>query len=389
SILEQLSQGDNAQPDCLTGVVSDTGREGVSIDEEQGDFAARHEAQSQQSNELPPPPDPPQKRKATRLSLVTLGGLVAGASMTAAGISDDLLSLLAKLGMAAGVIPGIAAAFLIWGGFHYVRLKRQVENTPTSKVRSLALGMVEIHGRARRMYALVSPMSQSACVWYRLRKYRKGRKKKWRLIQQIDSSHVAFRLDDGTGRIVVDPSGATVKAKTQLTGYPDQFMKVLGTFGRTADPEEKWIEDLIYEGTALYVLGFAQPASTKRKSLKERTAHRLRQLKLDHRALPRYDTDQNGHIDATEWQSARRDAEQEALREQLAEQPSRPVQQEGVMIAKGRERSLPFIITEATSEADLTRKYRLFSISLLAAGLVATVLAVFKFLQFLDSTQFN
>ncbi len=35
--------------------------------------------------------------------------------------------------------------------------ERQIENTPTSRVRSVAMGMVEVKGQAIRRYALLSP----------------------------------------------------------------------------------------------------------------------------------------------------------------------------------------------------------------------------------------
>ena len=331
--------------------------------------------------DLPPPPDRPAPRLIWLRLLKPLGMIILGL-IVAAGVGDDLLAVLSSYSMAAGVVPAIAALGLLWSGFYFVRLKRRVENTPTSKIRSIAMGLVEVHGRAQRLYALVSPMTQAACVWYRLRKYCQDSNKNWKLVKEIDSSHVPFQIDDGTGRVVVDPAGASVKGKVQQTGYPGQSPLTFTAFGSGYAEDERWVEDLIYEGTSLYVLGFAQPLHKERMTLRDRTLVKLRQLKLDPVAMHRYDADGDGQIDEVEWETARSEAEQEALREHLAVGHNGKRQEEHVVIARGP-RCLPFIVTETVSEDHLRRKYGLLSIPLLIAGVAATVLAIYKFLQYL------
>ena len=295
---------------------------------------------------------------------------------------SSLLRFMAKYGLQVGILPALVAAGLLWAGFHFVRLKRRVENTPTSKIRSIAMGLVEVHGKAWRQYALVAPMTQSACVYYRLRKYRRENNNKWRLIKDVDSSHVPFQVDDGTGRVTVDPRGAAVKAKTRQSGYPGQTALTFTAFD-SSDENEKWVEDVIYEGNTIYVLGFAQPVRKERRSLRARTVEKLRDLKLDRRALQRYDTDGDGRISEDEWQVARSDAEQTALKEHLAQGTARKRQEEHVVIGRPAQRSMPFVIAEAASEAHLIRNYWLFSIPLLVAGLVTAGFALYKLLEFL------
>jgi hypothetical protein len=341
----------------------------------------RAAAMSALPRDLPSPPDRPETRLTWSKLFKPLGVIVIGL-IVAAGVGDDLFVALFHYGMAAGVVPAIAALGLLWSGFYFVRLKRRIENTPTSKVRSIAMGLVEVHGCAQRLYALVSPMTQAACVWYRLRKYCKGSNKNWKLVKEIDSNHVPFQIDDGTGRVVVDPAGASVKGKVQQTGYPGQSPLTFTAFGSGDAEDEKWVEDLIYEGTSLYVLGFAQPLREERMTLRDRTLGKLRQLKLDPVAMHRYDADGDGQVNEVEWDAARREKEQEALREHLAGGRTGKRQEEHVMIARGP-RSLPFIIAEAVSENHLKRKYGLLSGPLLIAGVAATVLAIYKFLQYL------
>jgi len=351
--------------------------------EEAADGPAKGQVETPVKKDLPPPPE----RSGTSMSLrrmLTLIGIFAGVALLVLVMEGDsqLLRSVSRYATRAGAVPGLVAFGLLWTGLYFVRLKRQVENTPTSKIRSIAMGMVEVQGQARRQYALVAPMTQAACVYYRLRKYRREDHNKWSLIKDVDSSHVAFQIDDGTGRVIVEPQGASVKAKTRLAGYPGQASLAFTAFD-SADENEKWVEDIIYEGTTLYVLGFAQPRQEAGKSLRERTVEKLRALKLDHGALHRYDTDGDGRVGADEWQVARSETEQAALREHLAEAEGRRRQEEHMVIARAPQRGMPFVITEAVSEANLTRNYGLISLPLLVAGLVAAGFSLFKFLEFL------
>ncbi len=335
--------------------------------------------------DLQPPPERPETTMSLAKMLATIGTFLGfGLFFLAVKGHNSLLSDLVQYGVNTGLIAGLLACFLFWSGLRYIRLKRKIEDTPTSKVRSLAMGMVEVHGRARRQYALVAPMTQAACVYYRLRQYRRDRNNKWKLVKDIDSSHVAFQIDDGTGSVVVVPQGAAVKAKTRQSGHPGQNPLTFTTVN-TTDENEKWVEDIIYEGTTLYILGFAQPLRQERRSLRERTVEKLRELKLDRSALHRYDADGDGQISEDEWQQARNDTEQSALREHLAEGTQRKRQEEHVVITRPPQRGMPFVIAETVSEAHLVRNYGFFSLPLLAAGLILAGCALYQLLMFINA----
>jgi len=325
---------------------------------------------------LPPPPERPEQRRSLRRALPVLTAFLGGALLAVAG-STDLMSPFFRQAVHSGLLPGAAAVALCWGAFVCLRLKRRIEDTPTSRIRSLAMGLVEVHGRTLRHYALVTPMTQSACAWYRLRKYRRDQRNRWTLFSDLDSSHVPFLLDDGSGQVVIDPAGATVKATTRQTGYPGENTLI----GAAVDggPDEKWVEELIYEGTSLYVLGYARPARGVGSGLRERTSEALRRLKLDPRARHRYDTDGNGRLDADEWQVARDDAEHLAAAAELDE-PTAPAS-DRVLVGKPP-RGLPFLIAEAQSGAELSRRYGWGGAVLLALGLAAAGTALLLFLDY-------
>ncbi len=335
---------------------------------------------------LPPPPERLGRQKySLRMILSQLGFFLIVGIMIALTSSNGRWLRSFSGGfqeeVVLGAFAGLLSLLLLWGSFHFIRLKRRIENTPTSRVRSIAMGLVEVHGRTQRKYALVSPMGQLACVYYRLRKYRRERGDKWKLMSNVDSSHVPFLVDDGTGSVTIDPMGALVRARNSRTGTPGEMTMAFSGVSMV-DDDEKWVEDVIYEDTSLYVIGYARPLRNQEQTLGERVQSRLRDLKLDPKALHRYDTDGDGRISEAEWDEARSAAEQQALGDHLAAKQGRLRQEEHAVITRPHQRGLPFVIAETLSEADLTRKYGLLSVPLLIAGLVAAGFAIYEMLLF-------
>ena len=321
---------------------------------------------------LPPPPERPEPGPALWRALPVVAAFAGGALLAGLG-STDLLRPLVARAVRSGLLPALAAVALCWWAFACLRLKRRIEDTPTSRIRSLAMGLVEVRGRALRRYALVTPMTHSPCAWYRLRKYRRDHRNHWTLVSSHDSGHVPFLLDDGGGRLVVDPAGAAVRARTRQAGYPEGTLRIGAAVDGGAD--EKWVEEMIYEGTTLYVLGFARPAGDSAPGLHERTLALLRRLKLDPRALRRYDANGDGRIDADEWQAARDAAERQAAAEHLADSGPRQT----VVLGKPP-RGLPFLIAETHCERELARRYGWGGAFLLVLGVVVagTALVLFR-----------
>jgi len=331
-------------------------------------------------------PAPPPHRANSRLHRKTIISVLAGAGILALFVSFEfgdtrLARWVFQHGLQNGLFPGLASIGLFWAGFHYLRLQRRIANTPTSKIRSLAMGLVELHGIARRRYALVSPLSQMPCVYYRLRKYRlenRNNRRQWRLTSDTDSGHVPFFLEDTTGRVTVDPLEARVRATHRQEGYPGESGSILFGSGYGGSASEKWVEHSIPEGRPLYVLGTAEPVRMERPSLRERTVEKLRDLKRDKARMQQYDADGDGQIDETEWQTAQDAMQDEALREQLATDEKPADAATRVVIGRGPHRSLPFIIAQTTSEEDLIGRYRWFAWPLLIASLLCALFAVWR-----------
>lgn len=109
--------------------------------------------------------------------------------------------------VAVGACGGL---YLFYRGFRILQRKRLIANTPLSKIRSAALGLVEINGLAVGPYTMTAPITGRACYYYRtlaweLRK--SGKNEEWHQVAD-ESFHVPFYVDDNTGQQLIDPQGA-------------------------------------------------------------------------------------------------------------------------------------------------------------------------------------
>ena len=269
------------------------------------------------------------------------------------------------------------SAFMFWSAFHFLRMKRQIENTPTSRVRSIAMGLVEVKGRALRKFALVSPMSHTPCAFYRLTKYRRERNNQWKVSSISSSGNVPFLLEDETGRVEIDPRGCRVSAGTKQEGTAGQ----LGLMHLSADSDDKWVEEVVVEGTLLYVLGYASVKRTEGPSLAEQKLEGLRELKRNPQQLNQFDHDGDGKISEQEWDQARSAVEEKVMRESLQQRQQRKKQEEYIVI--GKSKGHPLIISETPSEDHLTARYLLFSIPLFIAAAIATGTTIYLFINYM------
>jgi hypothetical protein len=115
------------------------------------------------------------------------------------------------------------SAFLLWCvvgfctgiglfiyGFRLLQRRRLILDTPFSKIRSAAMGMVEVSGQAVGPYTMVAPITARPCYYYRTQVWewkQRGKNKQWVKIAG-ESMHVPFFVDDNTGRLLIDPRGA-------------------------------------------------------------------------------------------------------------------------------------------------------------------------------------
>ena len=151
--------------------------------------------------------------------------------------------------------------------------KLLIDNTPTSKIRSLAMGFVEVYGKAiKSQYSFKSPFTNSDCVYYRysIEEYRKqGKSSKWVMIKQ-DSKLDYFYLQDDTGMVLVDTNGAEIDIPADYefeTGIGRQIPSPISNFLKTENIDSKGFfgfnkklrfrEYYIAPNDMLYVMGTA------------------------------------------------------------------------------------------------------------------------------------
>lgn len=131
----------------------------------------------------------------------------------------------------------IAGAGIFWYGFNRMHKYRLIKDIPRSKIRSMAMGLVEVHGNIHCEKPIKTPFSDSDCVYYRyeIQEYRrhvsrdsKGRTKtthRWETIATGRRS-IPFFARDETGEVYVNPSEAEFNVDMKKA-----FLQKAGVFG--------------------------------------------------------------------------------------------------------------------------------------------------------------
>jgi hypothetical protein len=158
----------------------------------------------------------------------------------------------------AGLTIGV---YLFFRGFPFLKRKHLIEDTPTSTVRGAALGAVEVSGTVVGPYTLISPLSETDCFYYQaIARGSSGEEKK--AIEE--TLYVPFFLDDGTGRVLVDPRGAETELRPSVENEyspssGDAFTRhFLVRHGISSESPALLEEYCIRAGDRLYVLGTLQ-----------------------------------------------------------------------------------------------------------------------------------
>ena len=191
---------------------------------------------------------------------------------------------------------------LMYAGVNRYRQRSLIADTPTSNVRSLAMGRVELEGTVEPVgETFPAPFSGEECVLYRYSIERYYEDNDGHDNWQPAESGVqmrAFYLNDGTGRVMVGPADANLDVRTNVyevgEGEPDppnvqQFLRnrhrrfeehktgglaTVGhaTFDVEADgmrvgdattiveerPRRRYVEEILAVGEDVYVFGKAK-----------------------------------------------------------------------------------------------------------------------------------
>jgi len=172
-------------------------------------------------------------------------------------------------GLIFAAIGGAAGVYVFYRGFRLLQRKRLILNTPTSKIRSASMGLVEINGLSVGPYTMLAPITGVPCYFFRTTAWQwqqRGKNSEWVKVAD-ESLHVPFFLDDNTGRVLVDPQGAEMdihrdfhdEFSTTLfsssLGIPTNVASFLARNGVCTDKKIKVDEYCIKPKNALFILG--------------------------------------------------------------------------------------------------------------------------------------
>ncbi|OIO64251.1 hypothetical protein AUJ83_00040 [Candidatus Woesearchaeota archaeon CG1_02_33_12] len=165
--------------------------------------------------------------------------------------------------------------FLFWEGIKLLKQKRLIENIPTSKIRSLAMGLVEIYGEVVPAYEelLKSPFSNKDCVYYSyiIEEYRSSGKSSSWVTVDAGRKEQPFYLKDNTGGVLIDPKGANINVSRDFEfnpGFgkktPDAIINFLNANGMShktlfgfGNKTMRYKEYFIAPKDKLYIMGTA------------------------------------------------------------------------------------------------------------------------------------
>lgn len=173
-----------------------------------------------------------------------------------------------ETGIYAG-IASVAGPVLFLRGFRDFRVRRLIQNTPTARIRSMPMGLVELSGSAEARSALAAPFSGRPCAFWEVDVSTRTRRNGWTVVHRNASGH-PFYLRDDTGLALVYPHGATCRMNAGVEeeclgiSLPECYARYLAEQhlalrGLWRAGVLRFRERLIESGQPLYVLGTATP----------------------------------------------------------------------------------------------------------------------------------
>lgn len=285
--------------------------------------------------------------------------------------------------------------WLFFWGFKRLRRKRLIENIPTSTIRGLALGLVELIGKAKKEKLLKSPFTGTDCVLYRytVERYEKrGKSSRWVTVADGDTFYCPFWINDGTGQMLVFPKNSELMLPIDyeftsgwFKSIPSNLVDFMHKNGISyksflGNYQMRFREWYITEGQDAYVLGTANKANDFLENHKDALLKRLSELKKDAVFMKEVDTNKDGDISQEEWDIAVNRVEQEILQKELGK--CHDDDMADVVISKV-DNEKTFIISDH-SQKELIHKFGvqvalgIFGGGILALGMLYLVFATFS-----------
>jgi hypothetical protein len=183
----------------------------------------------------------------------------------------------------------IGGLVIFINGFITLRKKRTIENIPTSKVRGLALGLAELHGKAvpdntiktvskAAGSEVLSPLSKKNCIYYcvYIDKWQwdfEG--SKWKR-KHFDIFKMPFYLKDETGKILIDPKNAQINLQrtfyekgniSSVSASLKEYIKYHNLTEKLGNSKIQCEEYAIFSNQDIYIMGYAEPLEQKKSTI--------------------------------------------------------------------------------------------------------------------------
>jgi len=170
----------------------------------------------------------------------------------------------------------LVGPWLFYTGFRSMRVRRLIESTPASRIRSMAMGLVELNGKVSERSRVNAPFSGRPCAYWEVEiatpssnARTAGLVTSWSTVHRNHSGQPFF-LSDETGCALVYPQGAEchlpfgVEEVTRGLGVPEPYstymeQQGLGMRGIWALGPMRFRERLLEDGLSVFVLGRAFP----------------------------------------------------------------------------------------------------------------------------------
>jgi hypothetical protein len=167
---------------------------------------------------------------------------------------------------ATGALIGGIVMFV--SGFRLWRERRLIENTPQARIRSMAMGLVELEGKVEPRSVLSAPFSGRECAYWQV-DISEPCKNGWSVIHKNSSSH-PFYLRDETGVALVCPDGSDCKIPPGVEevcdkpSVPERFARYVNSEGLTnvhlgSAGTLRFRERVMQTGQHAFILGSAMP----------------------------------------------------------------------------------------------------------------------------------
>ena len=130
-------------------------------------------------------------------------------------------------GFGFGAMLLVGGLLVFYNSLKNLKKKRLFENIPTSKMRSIAMGLVELKGKIEMAENLLKdPFDDKDCVyWYvHIEEHvKRGKRRRW-VTRHKASDCVPFLFSDDTGSVLVQPKNADMSNVKRDSEYESTFL---------------------------------------------------------------------------------------------------------------------------------------------------------------------